>query len=65
MRKGFIVDRCASLPGSGGALSPDREKLIAPGTRVIVYVGPLTPGRYEYFGDFFPVTARGWLVVRQ
>ncbi len=41
----------------------NREKIVAPGATVVVYVGPLKPGRYEFFGDFNPSTARGWLVV--
>jgi hypothetical protein len=42
----------------------NREKVVAPGGRIVVYVGPLKPGRYEFFGDFNPDTARGWLVVQ-
>jgi hypothetical protein len=42
----------------------NREKVVAPGGRIVVYVGPLKPGRYEFFGDFNPATARGWLVVQ-
>ena len=41
----------------------NREKLVAPGSQIVVYVGPLSPGRYEFFGDFNPTTARGVLVV--
>ena len=41
----------------------NREKIVAPGARIVVFVGPLKPGRYEFFGDFNQKTARGWLVV--
>jgi Cupredoxin-like domain len=41
-----------------------REKVIAGGTEGIVYVGPLKPGTYEFFGDFNPKTARGQLVAK-
>ena len=40
-----------------------REKVIAPGAAVSIYVGPLRPGRYEFFDDFHPAT-RGVVVVR-
>ena len=40
-----------------------REKIVAPGARIVVFVGPLKAGRYEFFGDFNQKTARGWLVV--
>jgi len=41
-----------------------REKVIPGGEQIIVYIGPLKPGRYEFFGDFNPATARGHIVVR-
>jgi plastocyanin len=41
----------------------NREKIVAPGQKTVIFVGPLKPGRYEFFGDFNPSTARGWLVV--
>jgi hypothetical protein len=40
-----------------------REKVIAPGKAASVFVGPLKPGRYEFFDDFHPAT-RGVLVVQ-
>jgi Cupredoxin-like domain len=41
-----------------------REKVIPGGEQIIVYIGPLKPGRYEFFGDFNPATARGHIVVK-
>ena len=41
-----------------------REKVVAGGQEIIVYIGPLRPGRYEFFGDFNPQTARGTIVVK-
>jgi hypothetical protein len=40
-----------------------REKVIPPGATGIVYVGPLQPGRYEFFDDFKP-NNRGFLVAK-
>jgi plastocyanin len=40
-----------------------REKVVAPGHQITVYVGPLDPGSYEFFDDFHPQT-RGHLVVK-
>ena len=40
-----------------------REKVIPPGTTATVYVGPLQPGRYEFFDDFKP-NNRGFLVAK-
>ena len=45
--------------------SPDlnREKVVAAGGQITVFIGPLSKGRYEFFGDFHPETARGHIVV--
>jgi heme/copper-type cytochrome/quinol oxidase subunit 2 len=40
-----------------------REKVVPPGQEVVVYVGPLRPGSYEFFDDFNP-SARGHIVAR-
>ena len=40
-----------------------REKVVAAGQQISVFVGPLDPGRYEFFDDFHPET-RGHLVVK-
>lgn len=44
--------------------SLNREKLIPAGGTVAIYVGPLEPGRYEFFGEFNPSGARGALIAR-
>src|SRR5882672_11758676 len=36
-----------------------REKVIPGGQQGFVFIGPLSPGTYEFFGDFNPKTARG------
>jgi hypothetical protein len=40
-----------------------REKVIPPGATGTVYVGPLQPGRYEFFDDFQP-NNRGFLIAK-
>ncbi|HEX3884845.1 MAG TPA: cupredoxin domain-containing protein [Stellaceae bacterium] len=40
-----------------------REKIVQPGSQISVFVGPLDPGRYEFFDDFHNAT-RGFLVAR-
>ena len=40
-----------------------REKVVPPGEEVVVYVGPLRAGSYEFFNDFNP-NARGHIVAR-
>jgi len=40
-----------------------REKVVAAGQEVVVYIGPLRAGSYEFFDDFNP-KARGHIVAR-
>ena len=39
------------------------EKIVSAGRQVIVRVGPLAAGRYDFIGEFHRETARGALVV--
>jgi Cupredoxin-like domain len=41
----------------------NREKVVAGGGQIVLFIGPLPVGRYEFFGDFHPDTARGYVVV--
>ena len=59
----LVVENKDPTPEEFESYALNREKVVAPGGRSIVYVGPLEPGRYEFFGDFHPATARGWLVA--
>ena len=42
----------------------NREKLVAPGKTITVFLGPLDPGEYKFFGDFHQDTAQGVLVAK-
>jgi plastocyanin len=41
-----------------------REKVVAGGEQITVYIGPLKPGKYEFFGDFNSKTARGHIIAK-
>lgn len=41
----------------------NREKVVFPGKKATVFIGPLQEGRYEYFGEYNPNTARGVIIV--
>lgn len=60
----LIVENQDATPEEFESYSLNREKIVPAGGRIVVYVGPLKPGRYEFFGDFNASTARGWLVVQ-
>ena len=42
----------------------NREKVIAPGKSVTVFLGPLPAGTYKFEGEFHPKTAQGKLIIR-
>jgi len=40
----------------------NREKVISGNSQAVIFIGPLPPGEYPFFGEFYPKTAQG--VVR-
>ncbi len=42
----------------------NREKIVTGKGRISVYVGPLKPGRYPFFGEFHMDTAQGVLIAK-
>jgi hypothetical protein len=52
-----------ATPAEFESNSLHREKVVPSGGSASVFVGPLQPGRYEFFDDFHPAS-RGVLVVR-
>lgn len=41
----------------------NREKIIAPGTKATIFIGPLNAGRYSFFGEFNEKTAQGAVIA--
>lgn len=41
----------------------NREKVIAGHSEAIIFIGPLPVGEYPFFGEFFPKTAQGRVIV--
>lgn len=59
----LIVHNQDATPEEFESHELNREKIIAPGAKATIYVGPLKPGRYPFFGEFNEKTARGNLVA--
>jgi len=53
-------------PGAEEFESSDlnREKVIAPGVSADIFIGPLQPGVYKFFGEFHPDTAQGQIIAK-
>jgi heme/copper-type cytochrome/quinol oxidase subunit 2 len=39
------------------------EKIVVPGGKIMVMVGPLKPGTYKFFDDYHPETATGTMTA--
>ena len=60
----LIVKNMDATPEEFESFDLNSEKVVAAGGQIEVYVGPLDPGKYEFFGDFHQDTARGHLIVK-
>lgn len=41
----------------------NREKVIMGSSKAVIFIGPLKPGEYPYFGEFNPKTAQGKVIA--
>ena len=58
------VNNLDATPEEFESYELNREKIVPANGRVVIFVGPLKPGRYEFFGEFNMATARGSLIAR-
>ena len=59
----LIVQNLDSTPEEFESHTMNREKLIPAGAKVTIFIGPLKPGRYEFFGEFNEATAKGVVIA--
>jgi hypothetical protein len=59
----FIVNEDAT-PEEFESYELNREKVILGGSKTVIFVGPLKPGAYPFFGEFNMSTAQGKLIAR-
>lgn len=57
------IDNQDPTPEEFESYELNREKVIPGNTKAIIFIGPLEPGTYPFFGEFFPKTAQGKVVV--
>tara|TARA_R110001583_G_scaffold5249_7_gene28662 strand:- start:2489 stop:2833 length:345 start_codon:yes stop_codon:yes gene_type:complete len=41
----------------------NREKVILGGQKALIFIGPLQPGTYPFFGEFNPKSAQGKIIA--
>jgi plastocyanin len=59
----LIVHNQDSTPEEFESHSLNREKVVPGGAKVSVFIGPLTRGRYEFYGEYNQATAKGAVVA--
>lgn len=42
----------------------NREKVVGGGKQIVLFIGPLKPGTYKFYGEFHPATAQGRVVAK-
>ena len=60
----LVVENQDATPEEFESYELNREKVVPAQGSVIIFVGPLAPGRYPFFGDFNRDTAQGVLVAK-
>ena len=60
----LLVENRDPTPEEFESYDFNREKIVPGKGRIVLFVGPLKPGRYEFFGEFNSDTARGFLIAR-
>lgn len=61
----LIVENKDPIAEEFDSFDLNREKVIFPHQKAVIFVGPLEPGEYEYFGEFHPNSARGKIIVKE
>lgn len=61
----LLVKNQDATPEEFESYELNREKVIPGNTEAIIFIGPLSPGIYPFFGEFFPKTAQGKIIAEE
>ena len=59
----LVIHNQDSTPEEFESHSLNREKVIPGGAKGTVFIGPLKPGRYTFFGEYHEKTAQGVVIA--
>jgi plastocyanin len=59
-----VVDNQDATPEEFESHILNREKIVSGNSKATIFIGPLKPGTYEYFGDFHQATAQGKITAK-
>lgn len=60
----LIVENNDATPEEFESHELNREKVIAANSKGTIYIGPLSPGKYPFFGEFNAATAHGSIIAK-
>jgi len=60
----LLVENQDATPEEFDSHDLNREKIIAGHSTATIYIGPLSPGRYAYIGEFHAATAQGVIIAK-
>jgi hypothetical protein len=60
----LLVENQDATPEEFESHSLNREKVIAGKSKATIYIGPLSPGRYTFEGEFNAKTAQGAIIAQ-
>ncbi|WP_339725419.1 cupredoxin domain-containing protein [uncultured Paraglaciecola sp.] len=61
----LIIENQDNTPEEFDSFSLNREKVIFANQKATLFIGPLQPGEYSFFGEYNPNTARGAVIVER
>lgn len=59
----LVIDNQDKSPEEFESKSLKREKVVPGGSKATLFIGPLKPGRYEFFGEYHEATAKGVVIA--
>lgn len=60
----LLIDNQDETPEEFESYELNREKVIPGKSKSVIFIGPLQPGEYPFFGEFYPKTAQGRVIAR-
>jgi len=60
----LLVKNLDPTPEEFESYELNREKVISGNSQAVIFIGPLPPGEYPFFGEFYPKTAQGKVLVK-
>lgn len=60
----LVVHNADPTPEEFESYELNREKVIPGNSKATIYIGPLDPGTYPFFGEFHQSTAKGKVVAK-